>query len=146
VIQVSLDMADEELLRKIRRKVELSIILVNMTRIRLRAFLDGRQPPVFTFSCGLYDKSITRLAAFAGLAVVMGVRGITFWDLVKYPDVPGAETVRPLSDLDENELRHGLACFDQAMAILKKARINTTVAGGFIDGQRARLGQAAIVA
>lgn len=137
VIQVSLDMVDEDLLRRIRRKVDLGIILTNMTKVRIQSLLAGRRPPVFTFSCGLYDKSITRLESLAGLAVTVGVRSITFWDLVQYPDIPGAEAVRPLSDLSENELRLGLACFDRAMAILGKARINTTVAGSFIDRLRA---------
>ncbi|MBK9470706.1 MAG: radical SAM protein [bacterium] len=109
LIQISLDTADEELLKRIRRKVDLSRILANMTQIRLRALLTARRAPIFAFSCGLYDKSISRLDTFAGLAVTMGVRNITFWDLMKYPDVPGAETVRPLRELDDDELRRGLA-------------------------------------
>jgi pyruvate-formate lyase-activating enzyme len=146
LIQISLDTADEELLKRIRRKVDLSRILANMTQIRLRALLTARRAPVFAFSCGLYDKSISRLDTFAGLAVTMGVRNITFWDLMKYPDVPGAETVRPLRELDDDELRRGLATFDRAMAILKMYRINVTVAGNFIDPLRARLAEAAGVA
>ena len=143
LIQVSLDTADEELLKRLRRKVELSRILTNMTKIRTRALLSARRAPVFAFSCGLYDKSLPRLEEFAGLAVAMGVRNVTFWNLMKYPDVPGAETVRPLSELDDDELRHGLACFDRAMRILAMYRINVAVAGGFIEPLRARLGQAA---
>ncbi|MBK7190311.1 MAG: hypothetical protein IPH86_16970 [bacterium] len=62
------------------------------------------------------------------------------------PDVPGAETVRALRELDDEELRRGLATFDRAMAILKMYRINVTVAGNFIDPLRARLTEAAGVA
>lgn len=143
LIQVSLDTADEDLLRRVRRKVDLSRILTNITKIRLRALLTARRAPVFAFSCGLYDKSIPRLEEFAGLAVTMGVRNVTFWNLMKYPDLPGAETVRALSALDDDELRHGLACFDRAMAILAMYRINVAVAGDFIEPLRARLAAAA---
>ncbi|MDO9171990.1 MAG: radical SAM protein [bacterium] len=143
VIQVSIDMADEELLRRIRRKVELGRILTNMALIRARALRDGRRLPVFSFSCGLYDKSIVRLEEFAALAVAMSVHIVTFWDLMKYPDLPGAENVRPLAALDGEELRHGLACFDRALAILTKYRVEVQVAGGFVDRLRERTGCAA---
>ncbi|MBK9304535.1 MAG: radical SAM protein [bacterium] len=143
VIQVSIDMADEELLRRIRRKVELGRILTNMALIRARALQDGRRLPVFSFSCGLYDKSIVRLEEFAALAVAMSVHIVTFWDLMKYPDLPGAENVRPLAALDGAELRHGLACYDRALAILTKYRVDVQVAGGFVDGLRERSGCAA---
>lgn len=142
LIQISLDMADEELLKRIRRKVDLSRILANITAIRAHALLAARKPPVFAFSCGLYDKSISRLDGFAALAVTMGIRNVTFWDMMKYPDVPGAETVRPLRELDDEELRRGLVMFDKAMAILAMYRINVSVAGGFIEPLRARLAQA----
>lgn len=144
MIQVSLDMADEELLKRIRRKVDLSRILANITAIRAHALLSARRPPVFSFSCGIYDKSIAQLDRFAALAVTMGIRNITFWDLVKYPDVEGAETVRALRELDDDELRRGLAMFDKVMAILKMYRVNVNVAGGFIEPLRARVAQATV--
>lgn len=144
LIQISLDMADEELLKRIRRKVDLSRILANITAIRLQALMSARRPPVFSFSCGVYDKSIAQLDRFAGLAVTMGIRNVTFWDLMKYPDVPGAETVRALREMDDEDLRRGLATFDRAVAILKMYRINIEVAGGFIEPLRARLAQATV--
>jgi pyruvate-formate lyase-activating enzyme len=146
VIQVSLDTADEELLKRIRRKVDLSRILANITKIRLRALLMARRAPMFAFSCGLYDKSLPRIEELAGLAATIGVRNVTFWNLMKYPDVPGAETVRPLGELSDEELRRGLACFDRAMQILAMYRINVSVAGDFIEPLRARVNQAAGVA
>jgi len=141
IIEISIDTADEGLLRRIRRKVDLSRIVTNMAHIRARALMDGIAAPHFSFSCGLYDQSITRLEAFAALAAAVGVRTITFWDLQKYPDLPGQQNVQPLSSLDDEALAEGLACFDRAMVIFTKSRIRVTVAGNFLEPLRARAGR-----
>ncbi len=139
IIEVSLDTADETLLRRIRRKVELPRILANITAIRARAIGEGLRPPMFSFSCGLYDKSIVGLEAFAALTVAADVRSVTFWDLQKYPDLPGAENVQPLSSLDDEALRHALGCFDRALAVFARHKVRVAVAGGFIEPLRTRL-------
>ncbi len=138
-IQISVDTADEKLLRDIRRKVELSRILYNIAMIRTHALLDGRTPPKISFSCGLYDQSILRVEEFAWFAMAQGVSEITFWNLVKYPDVPDAAQVRTLESLDNEALAEGIRCFDRAMAVFDRFKITVEVAGGFIEELRSRL-------
>ncbi len=146
VVQISVDTADDNLLRAVRRKVELSRIVYNLTRIRTTALVDGRKPPLMSFSCGIYDRSVLRLEEFAWFAVTLGVPSITFWNLVQYPDVPGATAVRPLSTLDDTELAAAMACIDRALAVLERYKIQVEIAGGFIEELRARLNGSAVAA
>jgi hypothetical protein len=138
-IQVSVDTANEELLRAVRRKVSLGRILYNISTIRTCALLDGRKPPKIAFSCGVYDRSVLRLEEFAWLAVTTGIPEITFWNLVKYADVPGATAVRELAALTDIELAEAIGCFDRAVAILKRFDIKFEIAGNFIEELRPRI-------
>lgn len=138
-IQVSVDTANEELLQAVRRKVSIARILYNIATIRTRALLDGRNPPRFAFSCGVYDRSVVRLEELAWLAVSTGVPEITFWNLVKYPDVPGAVAVRELAALTDTELAEAIGCFDRAIAILDRFQIRYDIAGNFIEELRPRI-------
>jgi MoaA/NifB/PqqE/SkfB family radical SAM enzyme len=144
VIQISLDTADEALLRDVRRKVDVSRIIYNMAMIRTQALLAGRTPPTMSFSCGVYDLSVVRLEEFAWFAVTQGISTVTFWNLVKYPDVPGAITVRALETLPDSELAAAVACFDRAMAVLDHFQIETEIAGGFIEEFRSQLEKRAL--
>ena len=139
IIQISIDTADEDLLKAVRRKVEISRIMHNMAKIRTTALVDGRKAPRMAFSAGLYDLSIQRLEEFAWFAVTQGISMITFWNLVKYPDLEGATTVRTLDSLDEPDLAEAIAAFDRAMVIFDRFEIQIEVAGGFIEELRTRL-------
>ena len=68
-----------------------------------------------------------RVEGFAWLAVTTGIGEITFWNLVKYPDMPGPVAVRALAALDDVEPATAIACFD------------LEIAGGFIEELRPRI-------
>ena len=139
VIQVSLDMANADLLKRIRRKVDLSRILYNINMIRTHALLTQGRTPEFSFSTGLYDLSMQHLEHFAWFTVTLGVATVTFWNLKQYPDIPGEIRVRALDSLEPAALAEALACYDRAMAVLTRFGVKVEVAGGFIDELKRKL-------
>ena len=108
-ITISIDTEDPLLLKQIRRKVDLGNILANMFRIRAKALADGRKKPDFIFLSGVYDKNVTKLDELAWFAVACDVKEISFWKLLKYPDVPQAQNVQPIYQLKKEQF---LRAFD----------------------------------
>jgi MoaA/NifB/PqqE/SkfB family radical SAM enzyme len=134
VIQISLDTADAELLPKIRRKVQLSTIVGNIERIR--AAVEAGSGPELSLSCGVYDKNFRGLPELCDFAIAHDVKSITFWQLVKYDDIPGALNVYPIPSLPPEEIAQAVEVMQRTIRILKAARIGVSVAGGFLDEWR----------
>lgn len=141
VVQISIDSADPDLLGEIRRRVDLGTITLNLARLRATALARQRPLPTLAFSCGLYDRNVLGLERLAWLAVACGVRLVTFWNLVKYPDVPGSANVSPLAALESTALVRALDAVDRAIDILTRHGIEVDVAGSFLDDLRARAGR-----
>lgn len=137
-ILISMDSSDRELLRSLRRKVDLRTILLNMTAVRARALKNGRRPPVFGLSCGLYDQSVMGIEDLARFAVVMGVKNIIFWNLTKHRDLPDVVNPQPLDVLSDAELVLALARIDGAEKILREFGIAFHYAGDFMKRLRDR--------
>ncbi|MCX7094468.1 MAG: radical SAM protein [Methylobacter sp.] len=134
VIQISLDTVDEDLLRDIRRKVSLGTILRNIHKIRIQAFKRGLNP-LWSISCGIYDKNISGLDDIAVFAITEGFKSITFWNLVEYPAISeDAVTARSLSSLPKHEREHAAKKIGEVLALLKKhhvfVEIPTDLTGG----------------
>lgn len=134
VIQISLDTTDDTLLRRLRRKVSLGTILRNLHLVRMRA-REANLEPEWAISCGVYDKSVASLRDLAWFAVTAGFDSVTFWNLVKYPDVPdpGTARVKPIADLPEDEQREAVAALRDAVRILEDHGVNVDVAGDFLS-------------
>ncbi|GAC1657549.1 MAG: hypothetical protein NVS9B12_09690 [Vulcanimicrobiaceae bacterium] len=138
-IVISIDTVDQDLLKRVRRKVELKQIVNNITLIRMAGMRTGHMPD-FGISCGLYDKNSRSIDDLARWAAVLGLVDVTFWDLVKLPDIEGAETVSTLAAMNDAELRTALQRIELAMSILRRYNIPYEVAGDFIAPLRGRVG------
>jgi MoaA/NifB/PqqE/SkfB family radical SAM enzyme len=131
-INVSIDTHDPVLLEATRRKVNLKTILENIQRIRQVAV--GRSAPEFSFSCVVHDKNISDLPAFARFAVSLGISHVTFCNLTKYPDIPGAVNVYPVSaDADHVSATAALESLSSAEGILAAAGVGSSAESGLRD-------------
>ena len=136
VIQISIDTADEELLAQLRRRVKLSTIVDNIARIRAAAVSLHIQPPKFALSCGVFDVTFDGLERLADFAIAHKMHSVTFWELVKYPDIPGALNTNSVSTLPAHDIARAVTCIDTALDKLQKAAVDTEVAGDFLDRWR----------
>jgi molybdenum cofactor biosynthesis enzyme MoaA len=143
-IVVSIDSADHKILRRIRRRVDLKQIVLNVSAIRATALRMHRLAPMFAFQCGLYDQNTLDLPDLARLAVVLGVRHVSFWNLFDHgyadTDVAESDRVLPLDDLDDTMLRPRLESIDVALRLLRHHDIQVAIHGDFIDALRRRVG------
>jgi len=147
-IMVSIDTADPELLRRLRRKVSLAHIEDNIRNIRKAATALRTRAPLFRISCGLYDKNTLAIEGLAQFAIEHNFQGVGFWNLSswsfdKFPyentDVPVSDRAYPLDDLQVEELRPRLAAIRNAIELLKSHGIEVHINGDFISSLSERL-------
>jgi MoaA/NifB/PqqE/SkfB family radical SAM enzyme len=120
VIEVSLDSDDSEMMKRIRKAVQVEKVFETIQRIReMTARRASSHVPKFSMSIGVYDPSIWTLERFVRRLVDMNISTITFWDLVEYPH---QTLVRPLSRLDDRQRQH-------ARQVLGRVRMRLEVAG-----------------
>jgi pyruvate-formate lyase-activating enzyme len=143
-ISVSIDTSDRDLLRRIRRRVDVRQIISNIVAVRAAAFRHNRPSPRFQFFCGLYDKNTPMIEDLAWLAVALNIQQVQFWDLFSHSygglDVPEQDRVYPLASLPDEDLRPRLEAISRATAVLRQADIAVEIDGPFIADLRRRVG------
>lgn len=142
-IAVSIDSADRKLLQRMRRKVDVRQIVMNMHLIRMAAAKVARRSPQFGFLCGLYDKTAPGVGDLARLAVSLGVTHCSFWNLTPYPysktGAPEQDWPKPLDALSDDDLAPCLASINDAIAFLRLHNVAVVVQGDFISHLAKRL-------
>jgi MoaA/NifB/PqqE/SkfB family radical SAM enzyme len=128
-IQVSLDSDDREMMKRIRKAVQVEKVFETIQRIReiaeRRASFDV---PNFSMSIGVYDPSIWTLERFVRRLVDMNISAITFWDLVEYPH---QTLVTPLSVLEGRQRARARRVLGKVRMRLESAGIPYRFAGDF---------------
>lgn len=136
VIQISLDTANPDQLAELRRRVRLSTMIENIEKIRQAARALAIPAPRFSLSCGVFDVNFAGLEQVADFAIQHKVASVTFWELVKYPDVPGVRNVNSVASLGGEDIAKAVTCMDSALAKLETAGIGIEVAGDFLTRWR----------
>ncbi len=143
-IAISIDTSDRATLRRIRRKVDVRQIVMNMHYVRMKAQELFIQPPKFRLLAGLYDQNSLLAEDFARFAISLGVAGIDFWNLSAYPydttDVAPADRVVPLDALSDDELKPRMRAIRRAIALLEDAGVEVNAHAGFLTALARRAG------
>lgn len=132
-ISLSLDTVDEKTLKVVRRKVELSNIVKNIDSIRQRAAELNTQGPKMDILSGVFDKNVLFLPQLAQFAVDKKFTGITFWKLLKYPNINVEGDVLPIDQLNTDEIVNSLNKVDEAKNILVKNGLSCHFTSNFIE-------------
>jgi MoaA/NifB/PqqE/SkfB family radical SAM enzyme len=120
VIQVSLDSDDGEMMKRIRKAVQVENVFETIHRIReMAARRASPHVPRFWMSIGVYDPSIWTLERFVQRLVDMDISVITFWDLVEYQH---QTLVKRLNRLEGQQR-------ERARRVLGRVRMRLEVAG-----------------
>ena len=138
LLLVSTDSFEDAVLSPIRRKVSSEQIIANIRSIQAAA--QGQRTPRIRISCGLYDRSAEHIVKFAHAVIKLGIEGVTFWNLEKHHSLPHVQSINPLYDLNENELRTNLILIDEAISLMLDAGLQIEVAGLFLEPLRRACG------
>jgi MoaA/NifB/PqqE/SkfB family radical SAM enzyme len=128
-IQVSLDSDDGDMMKRIRKAVQVEKVFETIQRIRETAARGASSHvPKFSLSIGVYDPSIWTLERFVRRLVDMNISTIAFWDLVEYPH---QALVKPLSRLEGRQRKRARQILGRVRARLEVAGIPYRFAGDF---------------
>lgn len=141
-IAISIDTADQMLLQRVRRRVDLRQITANMALIKAAALKLHRTPPTFGFLCGLYDKNTLEWDAFARFSIAAGIVHMGIWTLTPHPglNVPDEDRVYPLDDLSDSDLRPRIESVLRGLKLLQRHGISVAVQANFIEALARRVG------
>jgi MoaA/NifB/PqqE/SkfB family radical SAM enzyme len=148
IIHISLDSSDRDLMKTIRRRVDINRIVANMSGIRAAAQGLKKPEPEFHFSCGIYDRNAALMEEFARFSVELGIKGVGFWNLTSWKydefpyentDVSVADRVYPLDTLSNVELRSRMEAILRGIDIMKQGGIKVHANGNFIEVLNRRL-------
>jgi MoaA/NifB/PqqE/SkfB family radical SAM enzyme len=149
-ITISIDTVDRELLRTVRRKVDLRTILYNMQTIRLRALTAYGREPNFNWQCTLSDLVAPKVPEWVQMGLLNGVKNFTFGNLVENKEMPemlardGVMIPRHLSRLEREPLLAACQAIADAVSLARKAGADVIVQPGILEGINARLGELGI--
>jgi hypothetical protein len=157
-ITVSIDTVDRELLRKIRRKVDLRTILFNMQQIRLRSLTCYDREPVFNWQCTLSDLVASKLLDWVRMGLLYGVTNFTFGNLIElrglqFGDVPETKELlaalarddtpipRHVARLEREPLLAACNSIVEAVSLALRSKAVVNMQPGIIEGINERLKQ-----
>src|SRR5262249_15911588 len=144
-ITISIDTVDRELLKQVRRKVDLRTILYNRKRIRVRAVSHYGHEPVFNWQCTLTDLVAPKLVEWVQMGLLNGVTNFTFGNLIEYKELPellvrdGAMIPRHVARLEREPLLAACQTIADGVSLARKAGANVVVQPGILEGINARL-------
>ncbi|MDO9706840.1 radical SAM protein [Paracraurococcus lichenis] len=138
-IQVSVDTHRPEVLRAVRRRVDLGNILLNMNGVRARAEALGLPQPVFAWSCVMSDKVALDFADYLRFGIAAGVRAFDVCNLSRYPDLPGVEMPEHATTLPDAELLRFADVLREGRALAARKGVTLTIQAGLLDTLRLEL-------
>lgn len=146
-ITISIDTVDRELLKQVRRKVDLRTILYNMQRVRARSVGHYWCEPNFNWQCTLSDLVVPGLPEWVQMGLLNGVTTFTFGNLVEYKELPEilardkAVVPRHVARLEREPLLSACRSIAKAVSLAQTSNANVVMQPGIIEGINARLAQ-----
>jgi MoaA/NifB/PqqE/SkfB family radical SAM enzyme len=138
-IQISVDTHRPEVLRVVRRRVDLGNILINMNGVVATAARLGLPRPGFSWSCVVSDRVAADLVDYVRFGLACGVRDFTLCNLSKYEDVEGAKNVNHVTTMPSEALRRFDRDLRDIEAIIAAAGGSLFVQAGLVDSVRVEL-------
>lgn len=120
-VMVSLDTVDQDLLRRLRRKVDLRTIIHNITLLRSAALLNDRPIPRLAFTCVLSDQSVQNLDRLVALAKSLECE-LNLSNLIELHGVT-EDPPRSLFSLSGAELAVACAHYQRALELAHRLKV-----------------------
>jgi pyruvate-formate lyase-activating enzyme len=130
-ITISIDTVDRELLKNMRRKVDLRTILYNMQLVRLAASKLGREAR-FNWQCTLSDAVVSGLADWFDLGILNGVKKFTLGNLIEHEGLP--DSPRHVAKLGKPQLLAACDRITELARLAHSASAELEIQSGIIEG------------
>ncbi len=140
-VWTSIDTADAELLREIRRPAELRNIVMNLNLVKTAAVVQMHPPPVITINCTVTTKNYRELTRLVAMASALGVAHVQFSD-VSETATAIAHGVRSITTLDSVAVKEAASEFQRASALAAMSGVTTSVSSPRLEALLTERGDA----
>lgn len=137
-IWVSIDTANEELQRSIRRKVDLGNVSHNITRLQAAARSVAKPCPQLHANCTMNDKVAPTVQELARFTSALGL-SLGLSSLYEMPAIPGAIEVRCVTRLGDDEFEKFVEGLLKAVSVYTQSRLPFDIQENLLDLVRRRL-------
>jgi hypothetical protein len=138
-ITISIDTHRPEVLRRIRRRVSLGNILINMANTAAKAVELGVPQPKFIWCSVITDKVALDFVDHLRFGMALGVKEFFVANLTKHDDIAGAENVNHVTTLPDAELSRFAQMLDEGSAMVQAAGGYIEISAGLVDTVRQEL-------
>lgn len=132
-IHVSVDTHNKALLKRLRRKVDLEIILNNMKEIEMKAREFCLPKPQFIWSCVVSNRVALGIVDYVRFGLDCGVRDYVFCNLVEWPTPPGTIEVTNVAALNNEDLARFCTLLKQVEDMIRDAGGSLHIAGDLAE-------------
>jgi hypothetical protein len=138
-ITISIDTHRPEVLRRIRRRVSLGNILINMANTAAKAAELNLPRPKFIWCSVITDKVALDFVDHLRFGMALGVKDFFVANLTKHDDIAGAENVNHVTTLPDAELSRFARMLDEGSAMVQAAGGYIEISAGLVDTVRQEL-------
>lgn len=116
-ITISIESSDIELQKKLRKAVDLKVILANIIGLRSRARLKGLKPPHLTVNCTVSNQNVFGTKELAAFCAELGINQLNLSSLYEIKELEENQirSIEHLEDSERNEARSVLAGAQQIL-------------------------------
>lgn len=132
-IEISCDTNDPELLKKLRRGIDLKILCINISRLKETALNEKRRLPSISFSCVVSDLNVFHLPDYVVFGKALGVTHFNFCNLTKYPDLNNTLNANHITEMPVELLPKVKATLDKTFEFLQNSHIEYHFQQGLLD-------------
>jgi radical SAM protein with 4Fe4S-binding SPASM domain len=139
-LYISVDTVDRDLLRRIRRRVDIRTITHNLLTIRAAARAQDLPPPFLAWNCVGTDVALSQLDQMVSVAIESGINefkvlDLKVWDFMN--DDPEAPTLRHPAMLEGEEFLALYETYKRAVDILKGSGMSYWIQPSLVDSLEA---------
>jgi len=117
-ITISIESADIELQKKLRKAVDLKVILTNIIALRSRARLRGVRLPRLTVNCTVSDRNVLGVKELAAFCAELGINQLNLSSLYEIDELKDNQ-IRSIEHLEPVERTAAFKLLEEAQQILR---------------------------
>lgn len=117
-ITISIESSDIELQKKLRKAVDLKVILTNIIALRSRARLKGVNPPRLTVNCTVSDRNVMGIKELAAFCAELGIDQLNLSSLYEIDELKDNQ-IRSIEHLEPAERGEAITALEGAQQVLQ---------------------------
>jgi MoaA/NifB/PqqE/SkfB family radical SAM enzyme len=125
-ITISVESADYETQKRLRKAVDLRTIIYNILRLKMTSHVTGKPMPMLTFNCTVSDQNVFGVARLAALARELAINLLSFSSLYEF-EMDNAVVANSIEHMEQSLLTEMRSAFASALSIVRGSQTKIVI-------------------